>query len=187
MTKTTLDMGLTNNVGLRINVAGLLKGPIGAVRRFDLLEDISGIDEHLDVQSPLVGSLTLIRTPGGVLASTSPETNLGLECRRCLEPFSSLVQLEIEEEFHPSVDIGTGARLPVADAEEDATVIDEHHVLDLTEVVRQAIFLALPMSPLCQQDCAGLCPMCGQNLNEGRCQCATDAVDPRLEVFKQLL
>ena len=187
MTKTTLDMGLTNNVGMRINVAGLLKGPIGAVRRFDLLEDIAGIDQHLDVQSPLVGSLTLIRTPDGVLASASPETSLELECRRCLEPFSGPVQLEIEEEFHPSVDIGTGARLPVADAEEDATVIDEHHVLDLTEVVRQAIFLALPMSPLCQQDCAGLCPLCGQNLNEGRCQCATDAVDPRLEVLKQLL
>jgi uncharacterized protein len=182
-----MNTGLTSNSGLRINVAGLLKGPIGAVRRFNLLEDIAGIDQHLDIQSPLVGSLTLIRTPDGVLASASAETSLELECCRCLEPFSGPVQLEIEEEFHPSVDIGTGASLPVTDTEQDATVIDEHHVLDLTEVVRQAILLSLPMSPLCQQDCAGLCPLCGQNLNESRCQCATDAVDPRLEVLKQLL
>jgi uncharacterized protein len=43
------------------------------------------------------------------------------------------------------------------------------------------------MSALCRHDCAGLCPLCGQNLNESQCQCATDAVDPRLEVLKQLL
>jgi uncharacterized protein len=60
-------------------------------------------------------------------------------------------------------------------------------VLDLTEVVRQAIFLAIPMSPVCRADCAGLCPQCGQNLNEGQCHCVSEVVDPRLEVLKQLL
>ena len=180
-------MGLNQNSDLRINVAQLLKGPTGAVRRSHLSEDVRGIDEDLDIQAPLTGPATLIRTADGVLVTASLETIVELECRRCLVRFPTTVQLEIEEEFRPSVDISTGAKLPVLETEDDATTIDEQHILDLTEVVRQAIFLTLPMNPLCTKECAGLCSVCGQNLNEGHCHCAIDTVDPRLEVLKQLL
>lgn len=180
-------MGLDKNVDMRINVAQLLKGPTGAVRRLSLSEDIAGIDPDLDVQSALSGPVTLIRTADGVLVSASLETGLDMECCRCLGRFHSPIRLEIEEEFRPSVDITTGARLPTREAEEDGTAIDEQHMLDLTEVVRQAIFLAMPMNPSCATDCPGLCARCGQNLNEGQCQCADDAVDPRLEILGQLL
>jgi uncharacterized protein len=172
---------------MRINVAQLLKGPTGAVRRLHRSEDVAGIDSDLDVETPLSGPVTLIRTADGVLVSASLETALELECCRCLVRFRSPIRLQIEEEFRPSVDINTGAKLPTQEAEEDGTAIDEQHVLDLTEVVRQTIFLALPMNPSCATDCAGLCPLCGQNLNEGQCQCADDAVDPRLEILRQLL
>jgi uncharacterized protein len=181
------NVRLAGDFGLRINVAQLLKGPTGAVRRMNLCQDITGIDDELIVQSPLAGSLTLIRTADGVLVTASLDTTVELECCRCVAPFAAPVRLEIEEEFHPSVDIRTGAKLPVLDTEEDATIIDEQHFLDLTEVVRQAIFLAQPMHPLCQGDCAGLCSLCGQDLNTERCQCVTESVDPRLEVLRQLL
>jgi uncharacterized protein len=180
-------MGITDYSGLRINVAQLLKGPTGGARRLELYDDIAGIDEELFVQSPLTGAVALIRTADGVLVTASLETIVQLECCRCLEAFSIPIRLEIEEEFHPTVDIHTGAVLPVSDTEEDATTIDEHHVLDLTEVVRQALFLAMPINPLCKKDCAGLCPQCGNNLNQEQCQCEPDAVDPRLEVLRQLL
>jgi uncharacterized protein len=180
-------MTVRTKTTMRINCAQLLKGPTGAARRLDLLEDISGIDDDLVILSPVTGPITLIRTADGILVTGSLVTDVELECRRCLEPFAAPVEMEIEEEFHPSVDIQTGAKIPVADTEEDATTIDEHHVLDLTEVVRQAIFLAIPMSPVCRADCAGLCPQCGQNLNEGQCDCVSEVVDPRLEVLKQLL
>jgi len=180
-------MGSTKNSNLTINVAQLLKGPTGAVRRLDLSEDITGIDDELTIRSPLTGSLTLVRTADGILVTASLETELEVECNRCLDPFFVRVRPEIQEEFHPSVDIHTGAQLPVFDTAEDATTINEHHDLDLAEVVRQAIFLSLPMNGLCKDSCAGLCSLCGQNLDEGQCQCVTDAVDPRLEVLKQLL
>jgi uncharacterized protein len=180
-------MRSTKNSNLTINVAQLLKGPTGAVRRVDLSEDITGIDDELTIRSPLTGSLTLVRTAEGILVTASLEIELEVECSRCLDPFIVRVRPEIEEEFHPSVDIRTGVQLPVVDTEEDATTIDEHHNLDLTEVARQAIFLSLPMNGLCKQDCAGLCSLCGHNLNEEQCQCETDTVDPRLEVLKQLL
>jgi uncharacterized protein len=180
-------MRTTRNPDLTINVAQLLKGRTGAVRRLDLAADISGIDDELAIRSPLTGPVTLVRTADGILVAAFLETELEVECGRCLDPFLVRVRLEIQEEFHPSVDIHTGAQLPVVDTVEDATTIDERHDLDLTEVVRQAIFLAMPMNGLCRADCAGLCPLCGQNLNEGQCQCETDEVDPRLEVLRQLL
>lgn len=183
----TRSMGFARDFGLRVNVAQLLKGPTGAVRHMDLCEDITGIDDELSIRSPLAGSLTLIRTADGVLVTAALDTTIELECCRCVTPFAAPVQLEIEEEFHPSVDIHTGARLPVLDTEEDATTIDGQHFLDLAEVVRQAIFLAIPMRPLCRGDCAGLCTLCGQDLSSERCQCVVDSVDPRLEVLKQLL
>ncbi|HUS69359.1 MAG TPA: DUF177 domain-containing protein [Anaerolineae bacterium] len=180
-------MGVTDYSGLRINVAQLLQSSTGAARRLELSDDIAGIDAELSVQSPLTGTVSLIRTADGILVTASLATTVQLECCRCLEPFSIPIRLEIEEEFHPTVDIQTGAVLPVSDTEEDATTIDEHHVLDLTEVVRQALFLAMPMNPLCKGDCAGLCPLCGNDLNQEQCRCVPDAVDPRLEVLRQLL
>jgi uncharacterized protein len=185
--ETLRVMEVRNKTTMRINCAQLLKGHTGVARRLDLSEDITGIDEDLRIESPITGPLTLIRTADGILLTASLGTDVELECRRCLESFSAHVEFDLQEEFHPSVDIQTGAKIPVADTEEDATIIDEHHVLDMTEVVRQGIILAIPMSPLCREDCAGLCSVCGQNLNEGQCQCVTDTVDPRLKVLKELL
>lgn len=172
---------------MNINVSQLLKEATGATRRRDLSEDVTGIDDELRIVAPLTGSLKLLRTVDGILVTGKLQTVLELECSRCLEPFSVPIELEIEEEFHPSVDIQTGAQLPLVDDEESGTIIDEQHILDLTEIVRQSVFLALPMRPVCKEECAGLCPQCGQNLNEGRCECVVEAVDPRLQILKELL
>jgi uncharacterized protein len=172
---------------MRTNVAQLLKKPAGTVRWHDLSEDIRGIDDELKIEDLLTGPLKMIRTTNGILVTGALRTVLELECSRCLEPVSMPIELEIEEEFRPSVDINTGATLPMTDDDEEATIIDKQHILDLTEVVRQAVFLALPMHPLCQENCAGLCVRCGQNLNEGQCDCIAEAADPRMEILKQLL
>ena len=77
--------------------------------------------------------------------------------------------------------------MPLTADDEAATRIDAHHEIDLTEVVRQNILLAIPPSPICRSKCAGLCPTCGKNWNEGLCDCRRDEIDPRLEKLKQLL
>jgi uncharacterized protein len=63
--------------------------------------------------------------------------------------------------------------------EPSAFTIDEHHILDLTEGIRQYALMAIPMKPLCNKDCAGLCQKCGQNLNQGKCNCPAEEIDPR--------
>jgi uncharacterized protein len=121
-----------------------------------------------------------------VLLSGQLHTEVELTCSRCLEPFSTAVDFTLEEEFRPTIDIRTGAKLPLLDGEDVATLIDSQHIIDLFEVMRQDILLALPPRPLCKPDCAGLCSQCGQNLNEGPCTCEQPLGDPRWEVLRTL-
>ena len=114
----------------------------------------------------------MLRTPNGVLVRARINTAAELECSRCLEPVEREVTMDLDEEFHPSVHILTGA--PLEAAEDEAVQIDEHHVLDLSEVVRQYLSTALPLQPLCSPDCRGLCATCGKNLNEGPCGCGSE-------------
>jgi len=105
-----------------------------------------------------------------------------------LEPYDVGVTVNLEEEFHPTVLIGDSPvdRVPRED-EDEALLIDAHHILDLREVIRQALWLATPMDLLCRPDCAGLCPTCGGNRNLGECQCDQEAIDPRWLALQELL
>lgn len=172
---------------MRYNVAQLLKEHSGQTRHYTLHEDIPHLDPDIVPLSALDGTLQLIRTVDGILALGHLHTSLELLCVRCLTPFALPLQFELEEEFRPTIDIYTGAMLPLSADDELATRIDTHHEIDLTEVIRQNILLAIPPRPLCRSKCAGLCPLCGKNLNEGLCNCTREEIDPRLEKLKELL
>jgi len=58
--------------------------------------------------------------------------------------------------------------------------------IDLGEVIREQLYLAMPMKPLCREDCLGLCPVCGSNKNRETCECRPQWVDPRLEPLRKL-
>jgi uncharacterized protein len=124
------------------------------------------------------GDVTLTRTNRGIIANGVFDTTVKIDCSRCLCQFECPLHMQIQEEFFPLTDVNTGAPLALPD-EPDAFTIDEQHILDLTEALRQSILLALPMKPLCREDCAGLCPQCGQNLNEKMCGCSSEKIDPR--------
>jgi len=173
---------------MRFNVAQLLKGPTGAERRYRLSEDIRHLDPDLHPVGPLEGTVTLMRTSQGILVSGELRTMLRLECDRCLEPCDVEVELELTEEFRPTIMINDVPIDPTPEDERDeALTIDEHHELDLTEVIRQALWLAVPMEALCRVDCAGLCPQCGGNRNLGECQCVGLVIDPRWAVLETFL
>jgi uncharacterized protein len=95
-----------------------------------------------------------------------------------LKPFTQKIPLKIQEEFFPTIDIITGAKLPKPE-DPGSFTLDEHHILDLTEAIRQYIITAMPMKPLCKEDCAGLCATCGKDLNKVKCSCTQEEIDPR--------
>jgi uncharacterized protein len=165
---------------MEINVAQLLREPIGSVRDYE-------IDEPVDItgggrESRVKGEVKLMRTQRSILAECSLDTDMELVCSRCLGTFRQPLTMGFKEEYLPTVDMLSGAPLPPPE-EAGAFTIDEHHVLDLTEAIRQYALLAIPMKPLCREDCAGLCPSCGQNLNRGRCDCNIESLDPRWSVL----
>jgi len=171
---------------MQINVAQLLKQPVGATRQYELQEPLEPIDEGVLPVAPLEGAVHLLRTGRGVLVHLQAHTQVQLACSRCLEPYTAPVEIDFQEEFFPTIDIHTG--LPIETPEDDkAIVIDGNHVLDLGEMARQYLLLSLPMHPLCRDDCAGLCPNCGHNLNAGPCACPPEPVDSRWAMLRELL
>ncbi len=177
---------------MQFNVAQLLRAPTGASRHYEVDEPASELQALLDgdgitLRSPIHGAVTLMHTTEGILVTGILDIIVETTCDRCLELFEVPVEIELEETFRPSIDIKSGAALPRVAGEELATRIDEHHILDLLEVVRQDTLLAIPMHPVCQPNCAGLCPQCGQNLNEGQCDCEIDTIDPRWSKLQSLL
>lgn len=172
---------------MRYNVAQLLKEHSGQTRRYTLHEDIQHLDPDIVPLSALNGTLELIRSADGIFVLGNLRASLELTCVRCLTPFALPLQFALEEEFRPTIDIATGATLPIANDDEQATRIDAHHEIDLTEVIRQNILLAIPARPLCRSQCAGLCPICGKDLNEGPCNCQRAEPDPRLAKLKEWL
>lgn len=169
------------------NVAQLLKEGIGAVRQYELVGDLYDVDDNNPGPVHLEGRVRLLRTVRGVLVTGQAHAKATLTCRRCLEPAQTEFDFEIEEEFIPSVDVETGVHLSLTEEDSEELAIDEHHILDLTEVLRQYVVINGTGSGLCRPACQGLCPMCGQNLNQGPCGCDTARRDSRLAGLAQLL
>ena len=168
---------------MQMNVSQLLQEVIGASRDYEVSDevDIVGDGNYREVR----GKVRLLRTHRGILVRAELNTEIELTCSRCLGSFHSPVTLKIEEEYISVVDIVSGTPLP-APEEPGAFVVDEHHVIDLTEAIRQYALLAVPMKPLCKENCAGLCPVCGNNLNQESCRCSEPVTDPRWSELSKL-
>jgi uncharacterized protein len=164
---------------MRFNVTDLLKAAPGESRTYAIDETVVLDDsEQVELIAPVTGSVRMTRDHAGVLVMGQLKTAARMACVRCLEPVDVELAMELSEEFVPTVFLPGGPPVAKRDEEDPATEIDEHHVLDLTEVVRQVILLALPLHPVCREDCAGLCPQCGINRNFGDCDCEPPR-DPR--------
>jgi len=156
---------------VQFNVATLLQEPVGSTRLGEV-EDEPVQVSAAGYTSAVSGRVRFMRTQRGVLMHADLVTRPVLECARCLTLFRAEVRLVIDEEFVPLRDPVTGEAV---EADPDEFRIDGRNHLDLSEAVRQYEQAALPIQPVCREDCAGLCPVCGQNLNERRCECIQPA------------
>jgi uncharacterized metal-binding protein YceD (DUF177 family) len=148
-----------------VNVSQLLLMGPGSVREFDFREPFPDPRDELHLRGPIEGHARLMRTSEGILAHSDYHASVSLECARCLEEAIAEVDGELDEEFLPSTDIRTGLPVPVpGEVEEDENLINEHHEIDLNEILRQNILTHLPLQPLCDAACPGLCPTCGERL-----------------------
>lgn len=161
---------------LRFNLGFLLEAGLGTSREIELnYPDIRVAD---DVRlAPLTGMFQVTRTSEGIYFNGQLASIIQVECTRCLDPTQLPIEIVFEELFY----------YPPSTAPAGANVIPEEGIVDLAPLVRELSLLEVPIQVYCRPDCQGLCPECGENLNNGPCDCQHDTVDPRLSVLKSLL
>lgn len=165
----------------------MIKLDIGSLPEGHSRQDIeeSASDLGLDVEggcltSPVAVSLDIARSGGEIYITGRAQVSAVLQCARCLEQYPSTLECPVEVMVIVG-DEAVGqeddhlARLPVG----------AKHV-DLTGEVRSELLVRLPLKPLCREDCKGLCPRCGANLNLEKCSCRAERSDSRWDALRHL-
>ncbi|HHY36830.1 MAG TPA: DUF177 domain-containing protein [Firmicutes bacterium] len=170
---------------MRINVADLKKTP-GAQLEISLEEPLPSLAEEgvqeVRLLAPVRVDLRLRNVDGVILAEGKIRAQVSLCCSRCLKEFSQNLEVAVNEAYSDAGDFpGKG------EEEEDGIIFFSGNYIDLTAAVRENLLAALPMKVTCREDCRGLCPRCGQDLNLGDCGCRRQEIDPRLASLGKLL
>jgi len=126
--------------------------------------------------APLDLRLRLEAVMEGVLVSATVSAPLAGECGRCLEPVTSTIEVDLQELY----------AYPESDATEDEAGRLDGDFLDLEPALRDAVVLALPLTPLCREDCGGLCVVCGARRDDVDCGHDEAPVDPRWAALNDL-
>ena len=160
---------------LRLNVGFLIKSPVGTTRDFDFDFDKMPLGDDL-ILAGFKGTARFDRTAQGLLLQGQFEGTTDLQCVRCLIEFSQPLKWSFADlyAFDKSNVTDSGLLVP-----EDAQI-------DLQPLLREYALLEFPISPVCKPDCKGLCPVCGENLNETDCG-HRPAPDSPFAVLKDLL
>jgi len=192
---------------VKIDVRGLLGSPgeQRAHRASVAVRILRPASSELAVD-PAEVDLTLTATPQGVLVQGTINAVAHLTCGRCLIAYTESVEAEFAHlyvirsgpdpagqqvrEFGAGVldaESGEEVHLPLSSDEDLDTSPLVDGCVDLGPVLAEVLDLALPMKPLCREDCPGLCPTCGRSLDSGGCDCKTEDIDPRLAALARLL
>jgi uncharacterized protein len=143
-------------------------------------------DDEFDVVQPIRLQLEVQKTGNTFRLVGRVTTTLELPCSRCVEPYRVPVDTSFDSMYLPETENAGEGEREVAREDLD-TSFYRNETIDLGEVLREQFYLALPMKPLCSDECRGLCPHCGTNLNRGACACRAEWEDPRLAALKALL
>jgi uncharacterized protein len=115
----------------------------------------------------------------------SIKASLEIDCIRCLTPIEHDLDVEFHVDFVGKELFPASKETHLESGDLDTDVI-EGNVLDLTQIAREQILLNLPEHIECREDCKGICPTCGADLNKAQCNCSEDEIDPRWAALKDL-
>lgn len=169
---------------MNYNVSQLLKEPTGSDRVFDITK--GDLSESGHPQDNATGTVRMVRTHQGIWVQGSLTILMTRECGRCLKDFKESLNLELDEEFFPEIDLKTGRHIHAPD-DWEGFYIGADHILDLSEATRQTALASLPLKPLCTPDCIGMCDVCGADRNHDKCDCYADFIDPRWAALRSLI
>lgn len=160
---------------MRVNISEIIKNH-GAYLDIKFSEDLPDLDVIADeyiVKNPIDFKGRVVNFSGILKLEGCLKTNYTAKCFRCLKEMDESIEIDITEDF---VEAGKG------DTDEAYTF--EGNYIDLDKPLKDNIILSLPTRKLCKEDCKGICPQCGCNLNEESCNCEDDKINPQMEVLK---
>lgn len=152
----------------------------GAVKELDFsleLDNTSFGGQDIVFETPFYLKGAVKNIAGVMYLNLDADVSFKTECARCLDSVSVHHPFTVSEIF---------SKTELEETEDDVIVLESGNI-DLSEIVDRAFVGSLPISFLCSEDCKGLCPQCGINLNQESCLCADDNTDPRLAALKQFL
>ena len=158
-----------------------------ASERFERVLDAeacAAADDPFGITAPVALRFEVFKDKDRYRVIGTVETTLELTCSRCLEPYPWPVGGAFDLLYLPK-EAGDEGEREIRDGDFSAAVY-ENEAIDLGQLVREQLFLAVPMKPLCAESCQGLCPLCGTNHNRGACACRRDWDDPRLAALRAL-
>jgi uncharacterized protein len=164
---------------MQINVAQLLKEPVGTQRNYKI-DELTGEKG----ENRVVGEVSLIRTNRGILVEGNLTTGINGTCSRCLGKARMPVAFDFEDEFYPVINKANAD--DSISCENNVLTIDNDNILDLNELIRQYIITATPTKLLCKPECPGICPVCGHELAKGNCGHVIQPRDSRWEKLVEL-
>jgi uncharacterized protein len=142
-------------------------------------------DEHARLVEPPRVTARVKRSGHEVRLAGHIQARAEVDCDRCLKSVIVPVETTFDVTYVPAVDYleGDAAELQ---AEDLSLSVYEDEAIDMDELVREQVLLAMPARALCSEDCKGLCPVCGANRNEKPCECEAQDTDPRWQALKDL-
>ncbi len=139
--------------------------------------------EGASFEKPVKVGLSVSKSGAQLICRGKVETSARLECSRCLSVYDQPVISDLDF----VVDFAEDQQKANSDEDNYFAVDPSSGFIQIDNMVREAILLALPLKPLCSEDCKGLCPICGTDLNKSGCGCIKRETDPRWEKLKGLL
>ena len=149
-------------------------------------EDLNPVDERVQIIEPAAVSGKVRLAGNEVFVNGHVKTRAQVECDRCLKPVELPVSADFALEYITGAEYeSSSGAAELTEAEMSVSVFDGE-AIDVDEIVKEQILLAVPTRMLCREDCKGICPECGIDLNSGECKCVKDDIDPRWAALKNL-
>jgi len=171
------------------NVAGLLSGKLGDSRQHKIENEQLMIADRL--LTHINGPIHLIRTDRTLILDADITAVTQSICSRCLEVATVKINVQMDEEFYPLnmdlMDHLYGSQMDDDFYYDPALIIDKQNFLDLTKSLGQALIAAIPIAPLCTDECLGLCAICAANRNLIECSCPQSRSDLHWKSLDKLL
>src|SRR5678815_5723604 len=149
-------------------------------------DELNPVDERVSLIAPAAVTGKVRLSGNEVFVNGHVETRAQVECDRCLKSVELPVSADFALEYITGAEYESGSgAAELTEAELSVSVFDGE-AIDVDEVVKEQILLAVPTRMLCREDCKGICPQCGADRNTGECSCVTNDVDPRWAALKNL-